>query len=90
MLRMKVCNGNVVKFLRATSHFDLFLENASLRSFTARPCPVCLCAIDRDNMLFILHMYVVTHTHAHNGRIQSVIARGNYQSRFGPNQITMP
>lgn len=63
MLRMKVCNGNVVKFLRATSHFDLFLENASLRSFTARPCPVCLCAIDRDNMLFILHMYVVTQTH---------------------------
>lgn len=61
MLRMKVCNGNVVKFLRATSHFDLFLENASLRSFTARSCPVCLCAIDRDNMLFILHMYV-THT----------------------------
>lgn len=62
MLRTKVCNGNVVKFLRATSHFDLFLENASLCSFTARSCPVCLCAIDRDNMLFILHMYVVTHT----------------------------
>lgn len=61
MLRMKVCNGNVVKFLRATSHLVIFLENASLRSFTARSCPVCLCAIDRDNMLLLLHMYV-THT----------------------------
>lgn len=83
---------NIVKFLLATSHFDLFLANASLRSFIARSCPACLCAIDRDNMLFILHMYMMahTHTHTHNGLIQSVIARGNYQLRLAPNQITMP
>lgn len=26
---------------------------------------LCLCAIDRDNMLFILHMYMMAHTHKH-------------------------
>lgn len=42
----------------------------------------------RQYAVYIAHVYDGTHTH--NGLIQSVIARGNYQLRLAPNQITMP